>query len=110
MDRGIQRGGSNPYPGWHFPKLPASVWVAIFRVAWFFGYAANAESIESATARARAGAERLIQLAEENDSVFLVGHGIMTALIAKQLLALGWIGPARPSHGYWQFSTYHAAA
>jgi hypothetical protein len=32
------------------------------------------------------------------------GTGIMTALIAKQLLALGWIGPARPSHGYWQWT------
>lgn len=98
-----------PHPCWHFPKLPPSAWATIFRLAWFLGYAANAESIESATARAGAAAERLVQLAKENGSVFLVGHGIMTMLIAKHLLSLGWVGPSRPSHGYWQFSTYRAA-
>lgn len=98
-----------PHPRWHLPRLPASAWVTLFRLAWFFGYSTNAESVRNATARARVAAERLIQLAKENDSVFLVGHGVMTALIAKHLLALGWVGPARPAHNYWQFSIYHAA-
>lgn len=99
-----------PYSRWHLPKLPAPAWAAFFRLAWFLGYSANAESVEKAKARAQTAAERLIHLANEHGSVFLVGHGIMTTLIAKHLLALGWVGPARPTHDYWQFSTYHAAA
>lgn len=99
-----------PYAHWHFPRLSASAWAAFFRLAWFLGYSANAESVENAEARAQAATERLIHLANEHDSVFLVGHGVMTTLIAKHLLALGWAGPARPAHDFWQFSTYHAAA
>lgn len=99
-----------PYSRWHLPKLPPSAWAAFFRLAWFLGYSANAESVENARVRARVAAERLIHLANEYGSVFLVGHGIMTTLIAKHLLALGWVGPAHPAHNYWQFSTYHAAA
>jgi hypothetical protein len=95
-----------PYPRWHFPRLPASAWAACFRVAWFVGYRANAESITSATARAAAAAERLVRLAGENGSAFLAGHRIMTGLIAKHLIALAWAGPRHPARGYWQFSVY----
>jgi broad specificity phosphatase PhoE len=96
-----------PFAHWHFPKLPAPVWAVIFRLAWFLGYSTNAESFETANARARGAAERLINLAKENRSVFLVGHGIINSLITKHLLTLGWVGPAHPARGYWQFSTYH---
>lgn len=99
-----------PYAHWYFPRLPASAWAAFFRLAWFLGYSTNAESVEHAEVRAQAGAERLIHLANQHDSVFLVGHGIMMTLIAKHLLARGWAGPVRPAHDYWQISTYHAAA
>ena len=99
-----------PYLHWHFPKLPLSIWGVIFRLAWFCGFSSNAESIAQANDRACAAAQRLIQLAKENGSVFLVGHGIMTMLIAKHLFAMGWVGPRRPVNQYWQFSVYHAAA
>jgi len=97
-----------PLPEWHFPRLPVGVWGVLFRLAWFCGFFVNAEPLAQATARARNAAERLIELARENGSVFLVGHGVMNLLIAGQISALGWCGPMRPAGRYWQFSVYHA--
>lgn len=97
-----------PHANWASPRLPASIWAGVFRAAWFLGYSANSESLESARIRARAGAMRLIDLAAEHESVFLVGHGIMATLIAKELARRGWKGPRRPAHGVWQFTVYRA--
>jgi hypothetical protein len=99
-----------PYGHWNIPKLPLSVWGVLFRLAWFCGYSSNVESLLRAEARALCAAKRLLALARKNGSVFLVGHGIMNMLIAKQLLAMGWSGPKRPVNKYWQFSVYHAPA
>ena len=99
-----------PHMLWRFPKLPLSIWGIVFRMAWFCGFSANAEPLAQATTRARNAAERLIELARGNGSVFHVGHGIMTMLIAKQLLALGWTGPKRPVNKYWRYSVYHGSA
>jgi broad specificity phosphatase PhoE len=98
-----------PYLHWRFPKLPFSIWGIIFRLAWFYGFSSNAESFAQANERACIAAQRLVQLAKENDSVFLVGHGIMTMLIAKHLLTMGWVGSKRPVNKYWQLSIYYAA-
>jgi broad specificity phosphatase PhoE len=95
-----------PHALWGFPRLPLSVWTVIFRVAWFCGYSANAESFSTATNRARCAAGRLIDLAHEHKSVFVMGHAVMTALIAKQLVQAGWTGPKRPTHRYWQYCVY----
>jgi len=35
-----------------------------------------------------------------------MGHGIMNALIGKELIRSGWAGPKRPSHRYWHFGVY----
>jgi broad specificity phosphatase PhoE len=99
-----------PHSDWLFPKLPLTVWGVVFRLAWFCGFSTNAEPFAQATVRARNATERLIELARENGSVFLVGHGILNMLVARQLLALGWEGPKRPGNKYWQFSIYHAPA
>jgi len=96
-----------PYSEWGFPPLPLPVWFLIFRVAWSWGYSSNAEPLSAASARARTAAARLTELAQQHQSVFLVGHGIMTMLIARQLLLLGWRGPKRPANGYWRYSVYH---
>jgi broad specificity phosphatase PhoE len=99
-----------PYGNWNVPKLPLSVWGVLFRLAWFCGYSENSESFAQAEKRAHCAAGRLVTLAKENGSVFLVGHGIMSMLIAKQLLSMGWEGPKRPVNKYWQFSVYYAQA
>jgi broad specificity phosphatase PhoE len=95
-----------PHTLWRFPRLPVSVWTVIFRVAWFCGYSTNSESLSMARDRARTAAARLTELAREHESVFFMGHGIMTALIARELVLRGWVGPKRPAHGYWGFSVY----
>jgi hypothetical protein len=97
-----------PHSNWRFPRLPLSVWGVLFRVAWFCGYSSNAEPLTIALERARRSTERLVELARQNDSVFLVGHGIMTMLIAKHLLRLGWSGPRRPANKYWQYCIYRS--
>lgn len=97
-----------PYPHCLYPKLPPLAWDALFRLAWFYGISAHARPQPQTAQRARQAAQRLIQLAQENGSVFLVGHGLMSVLIARELLALGWRGPQRPGSGYWQCSVYRA--
>lgn len=96
-----------PYPDWGLPLLPSRFWRLVFRTAWFLGFARHTEHIGESTRRASAAAERLIELAEANESVLLMGHKIMNALIARQLRQRGWRGPALPLlTSYWQPSRY----
>jgi len=96
-----------PYPEWGLPLLPSRFWRLAFRTAWFLGFASHTEHIRESTRRASAAADRLIELAEANESVLLMGHKIMNALIARQLRQRGWRGPALPLlTGYWQPSRY----
>jgi len=95
-----------PHWSWNAPRLPLPILAALFRLAWFLGYSSNAESLPQTKVRARRAAHRLVELAMQNESVFLVGHGIINMLIAKELLALGWFGPARPVAKYWRYSVY----
>lgn len=97
-----------PYPHWLYPRLPPLAWDALFRLAWFYGGTALARPRLATELRAHEAAQRLIQLAREHDSVFLVGHGLMILLIARELQDLGWRGPPRPISGYWQCSRYRA--
>ena len=78
-----------PYSNRRFIKLSAKVWAPILRVAWLFGYRSNSESFAEAKQRAELGADMLIELAKENKTVLLVGHGIMNRLIVKALLKRG---------------------
>lgn len=106
----IFREADMPYPAWRYPRLPLAVFGVCFRLAWFCGFSRHAETLAEAQARAGAAAQRLIGLAEEHGSVFLMGHGVMTLLIARQLQAQGWTGPKRPANRHWQFSIYGAPA
>jgi broad specificity phosphatase PhoE len=95
-----------PHTSWRWPRLPFVLWVALFRVGWFCGFSAESESLSKAGERARAAAQRLIALAEGSGSVFLVGHGIINGLIARQLLACGALGPKAPTRAYWGTTEY----
>jgi broad specificity phosphatase PhoE len=95
-----------PFAKWRAPRLPYLLWAMIFRLGWFYGFRAHAESLAEAKSRAQAAADRLVSLARQHGSVLLVGHGIMNGLIAKQLLARGAVGPRRTNNGYWQFTAY----
>jgi broad specificity phosphatase PhoE len=96
-----------PYAGWSYPSLPSRIWRMSFRTAWFFGFASHTEPVSESRKRAGAAAEKLIALAEQHDTVLLMGHKVMNALIASQLRKRGWQGPAVPLlAGYWQPNRY----
>ena len=75
-----------------FP-LPVFVWIVVLRLLWLVGFSRNGESLISARRRARQAAAGLIQLAEANQIVLLVGHGLFNHLIATELRKRGWRGP-----------------
>jgi broad specificity phosphatase PhoE len=103
------REAEMPHPSWWLPVLPVAVWLVIFRIAWYCGYSRNAESRSEASMRAKLAADRLVELARLHGSVFVVGHGIMTALIARRLLQTGWSGPRRPVNAHWGHCVYRSA-
>lgn len=94
-----------PFALWRFPYLPAHAWAAFFRVLWFLGYSRGADSVKLTKARARLAARRLVSLARTGP-VLLVGHGIMNRLIAKELLASGWVDRTGHQSRCWSTSVY----
>jgi broad specificity phosphatase PhoE len=97
----------------HFSRgsipLPISVWVVILRLLWLFGFSRNGESFVSAKKRAKQAATTLVKLADEHQSVLLVGHGFINHFIAKELRKSGWLGPSKPGKGYWGYGVYEQA-
>ncbi len=93
-----------PYSNRRFFKLPDKVWAPIFRVAWLFGYKNNSESFSEAKQRAELGADILIEFANDNRVVLLVGHGIMNRLIAKALLKKGAVIKEKTGDGNLAYS------
>lgn len=87
-------------------RLPPAVWAGIARSAWFCGWSAGVESFSDTRRRAAAAARRLQALAADRGDVLVIGHGLMNALIAAALRALGWSGARFPSRSHWQFSCY----
>jgi broad specificity phosphatase PhoE len=77
-------------------------WDPFSRIAWMFGWSKGTESWEAARRRAKRAAERLNELAREHGSVFLVGHGMLNALIQRALRANGWSGGGWRS-AFWSY-------
>lgn len=102
----VYREAGLPYSGWGFPKLPTPIWAVVFRIAWFRGFSAHAESYDEAKARADMAARQLIELATAHGRILMMGHGIANILIARKLLAFGCRGPKRPDGHHWAFSLY----
>jgi broad specificity phosphatase PhoE len=87
-------------------KLPVIAWLVLFRIMWLFGFNKNGESFVQAKIRARNAALKLIDLAQDNEKVILVGHGVMNRLIARQLRLNNWQGPTSPGRKYWEYGIY----
>ena len=87
-------------------KLPVIMWVIMLRLFWLFGFSQNGESFSRAKLRARQAASKLIEIAEENNNVILVGHGLMNRLIANNLRQRGWQGSLSPGKKYWSYGKY----
>lgn len=91
---------------WGFPKLPLLFWGLIFRLAWLCGFPTNAEPLVESNARAARAAQRLIELARDKGSAFLIGHAMMNVLIARHLSAAGWSGRIRLLPKPWEFAVF----
>ena len=102
----IFRETHTPYFNKGSIKLPVVVWLLILRVMWLFGYSENGESLSAAKERARVAAQRLIQLAKQYETVFLVGHGLFNHLIAKELLLNNWLGSTDLGRKCWEYGVY----
>lgn len=99
LSRKIFNEAQLPYSNRRFFKLPAKVWAPIFRVSWLLGCKSNSESFVDAKQRAELGADMLIELAKENKTVLLIGHGIMNRLIAKALIKRGAVLKGKTGDG-----------
>lgn len=86
--------------------LPVMGWLIMLRVMWLFGFEKNGESFVDAKIRAKQAAVKLIELAQENEKIILVGHGLMNRLIAKQLRINNWQGPVSPGKNFWEYGVY----
>lgn len=86
-------------------RLPPALWGGVARTGWFCGWSGGVESFGATRRRAARAAQMLQALARQGD-VVVIGHGLMNALIAAQLRALGWKGPRFPSRAHWQFASY----
>ena len=89
-----------------FPKLPATLWLIIFRLLWLLGYAKNGESIVITRQRARQATEKLVELAQQHHHVLLVGHGVFNYLIARELTKAGWKSSKKSPREHWEYTTY----
>lgn len=72
-------------------NLPLGLWKGLSRVSWLLGF--NHQGIEShkkAKRRAVLSADNLENIARQEETAILVGHGMMNAAIAKELKKRGW--------------------
>lgn len=95
-----------PSANWHLLKLPPTIWAVFFRVLWMFGYSRCSESINETQSRAINAIKVLVALAEKNEKVIFVGHGVFNRLLAKELKRSGWVGPRNPGSNYWDYGVY----
>lgn len=93
-------------------RLTPNRWSIVFRLFWFAGVSIKAEPLESFKQRVSKAAEKLIQLAQQHDSILFIGHGIFNRLLEQNLISKGWIKEAASDNNkywrykYWEYSTY----
>lgn len=87
-------------------RLPASVWVAIARLAWHFDLVSSSEPRRDALARADRVAHRLAMLASEHGRVAVIGHGWFNRLVAASLTRRGWRSRRWCSHAHWSVARF----
>jgi broad specificity phosphatase PhoE len=92
-----------PFSNWNLLKLNPKIWLIFFRVLWFFGYSQNCESYKQTKQRAKKATQKLIELSKQNETVILVGHGIMNKLIQKELILKDWHETKKSKNDNWDY-------
>ena len=90
----------------NFLKLPVTVWVILLRLLWLFGFKKNGESFLQAKERSKLATEKLIALAQVNEKIIVVGHGLMNRLIGRQLKKKSWLVSPIVGKSYWEYRSY----
>jgi broad specificity phosphatase PhoE len=93
-------------PRYKFPlKLKAWNWVYFSRILWMLGVKGSFESFKKAKQRADKAADKLIEIAQQQDKVVLFGHGFMNRYIRKSLIKKGWVLNSK-SNAYWGVTSF----
>lgn len=94
----------------NFLILPVAGWLILLRVLCLLGFKKNGESFLQAKERSKSAAEKIIALAEHNQKIIVVGHGLMNRLIGKQLQKKGWFESERVGKSFWEFRKYRCVS
>lgn len=89
-----------------FLRLPVTVWVILLRLLWLFGFKKNGESFLQAKERSKLATEKLMTLAQTNEKIIVVGHGLMNRLIGRQLKKKGWLASPIVGKRYWEYRSF----
>jgi broad specificity phosphatase PhoE len=92
-----------PMPMSHRLAIRPRHWNAVGRIAWMLGWSRGRESWPAARRRANLAAARLEELARDQGSVVLVGHGLLNLLFQRALRATGWSGGGWRAD-YWSYA------
>lgn len=97
---------SMPFANWKFVRLPIGTWSVLFRIGWMFGFHQNADRVRAIGDRAKLAAQALVDQADENGDVMLIGHGIINRMIANHLANNHWRMMSSNGDDYWSFTVY----
>ena len=87
-------------------RLPLKLWDRCSVVLWKAGLISADESFQAACRRAQEAARQLVSLAQASSRVLLVGHGMLNAMIGRELRGEGWHGPRHVTDEYWGLATF----
>lgn len=100
------RESSMPYLKWEKPHLSFFSWCVIFRLLWLLGFAKNGEPIHIVKKRAKGCAIKLFEGQNSDDTVLLLGHGILNRFIGSELKKRGWTKINNSKDQYWSYVTF----
>lgn len=81
--------------------LKPTHWLVVFRILSLLGIGRWARMLQQSRRDAHKGAQRLLELSQEYETIVLMGHGVMNWLIRKELQKQGWKREGKESHGNW---------
>jgi broad specificity phosphatase PhoE len=87
----LLRETSLPIPSLGSARLPLGIWALAIGLGWIYRRSRGEQPAPGAHEQATAAAAWLIELAERHDSVLAVTHGSIRPMIARSLIANGWI-------------------
>jgi broad specificity phosphatase PhoE len=87
-------------------KLSPLTYAFWLRILWLAGFSGEVESHSLAQKHATLAAGKLINQAENNKTVLLMGHGIFNRMLGTALKKSGFSITRKIGKGYWQAAIY----